>query len=174
VKYVGKDIRFIKTDTKSLKMSDQILVSKHSFATVYGFALILFFGILFIRREQVRRNSDLSIVRNRKAAKIAGKRLQKASSFLNSGGDEFYEEILKALWGYLSDKLSIPVSELTRNNAIDLLKVKGIDEDLINNLSTILDKCEYARFSPVSSGTEASEIYEGALKFIKTVENSIG
>jgi BatD DUF11 like domain len=174
VKYVGKDIRFIKTDTKSLKMSDQILVSKRSFATAYGFALILFFGILFLRREQVRRNSDLSIVRNRKAAKIAGKRLQKASSFLNSGADEFYEEILKALWGYLSDKLSIPVSELTRNNAIDLLKLKGIDDDLINNLSLILDKCEFARFSPSSSGTEASEIYEGALKFIKTVENSIG
>lgn len=174
VKYVGKDIRFIRTDTKNLKMSDEILVSKHSFATAYGFALILFFGILFIRREQVRRNSDLSIVRNRKAAKIAGKRLQKASSYLNSSADEFYEEILKALWGYLSDKLNIPVSELTKNNAIELLKSKGIDDYLINNLSVILDKCEFARFSSLSSGTEASEIYEGALKFIKTVENSIG
>jgi hypothetical protein len=175
VKYVGKDIRFIKTDKLKLKKSDQILVSKRSFATIYGFALILFLGILFIRREKVRRNSDLSIVRNRKAAKIAGKRLQKASSFLNSGTiDEFYEEILKALWGYLSDKLSIPVSELTRNNAIELLKVKGIDDQLINSLSAILDKCEYARFSPSASGTEASEIYEGALDFIKTVENSIG
>ena len=174
VKYVGKDIRFIRTDTKSLKISDKILVSKRSFATAYGFALILFFGILFVRRERVRRNSDISIVRNRKAAKIAGKRLQKASSFLNSGADEFYEEVLKALWGYLSDKLSIPVSELTRNNAIELLKLNGIDDDMINNLSVILDKCEFARFSPSSSGTEASEIYEGALKFIRTVENSIG
>lgn len=175
VKYVGKDIRFLKTSTKDLKKSGQILVSKHSFITIYGFALILFLGVLFIRREQVRRNSDLSIVRNRKAAKIAGKRLKKASSFLNSGTtDGFYEEILKALWGYLSDKLSIPVSELTRNNAIDALKVKGIDDELINNLSAILDKCEFARFSPSSSETEASDIYEGALKFIKTVENSIG
>jgi len=174
VKYVGKDIRFIRTDTKSLKISDKILVSKRSFATAYGFTLILFFGILFVRRERVRRNSDISIVRNRKAAKIAGKRLQKASSFLNSGADEFYEEVLKALWGYLSDKLSIPVSELTRNNAIELLKLNGIDDDMINNLSVILDKCEFARFSPSSSGTEASEIYEGALKFIRTVENSIG
>ena len=172
---MGKDIRFIKTDTNNLRISDQILVSKRSFATIYGFALVLFLSILFIRREQVRRNADLSIVRNRKAAKIAGKRLQKAASFLNSGTtDGFYEEILKALWGYLSDKLSIPVSELTRNNAFDLLKAKGIEDDLINNLSSILDKCEFARFAPSSSGTEASEIYNGALKFIKTVENSIG
>jgi hypothetical protein len=77
------------------------------------------------------------------------------------------------LWGYLSDKLSIPVSELTRNSAINLLKSKGISDELVINLSSILDKCEFTRFSPSSSGTEASEIYEGALKFIKTVENSI-
>ena len=143
VKYVGKDIRFIKTGTKNLNKFDQILILKHSFVTFYGFVLILFLSVLFIRREQVRRNSDLSLVRNRKAAKIASKRLQKASSFLNSDSfDGFYEEILKALWGYLSDKLSIPVSELTRNNAIDSLKVKGIDDELINSLSVILDKCE--------------------------------
>jgi hypothetical protein len=174
VKYLGKDIRFIKSATSDLRRSDQLLISKRSFLSLYGFALIIFLCVLFIRREQVRRNSDLSVVRNRKAAKIAGKRLQKASEFLKAGtADKFYEEILRALWGYLSDKLSIPVSELTRNNAIDLLKVKGIDDDLVNNLSVILDKCEFARFSPSSSGTEASEIYEGSLKFIKTVENSM-
>jgi hypothetical protein len=175
VKYVGKDIRFIKAGTKNLKRADQILVSKRSFITIYGFALIFFLGVLFIRREQVRRNSDISIVRNRKAAKIAGRRLKKASSFLNSGTtDGFYEEILKALWGYLSDKLSIPVSELTRSNAIEMLRAKGIEDDLILNLSAILDKCEFARFSPSSSGAEAAEIYDGALKFIRTVENTIG
>jgi hypothetical protein len=175
VKYVGKDIRFIKTVPKDLRKADQILVSKRSFLTIYGFAVIIFFGILFIRREQVRRNSDLSIVRNRKAAKIAGKRLQKASAFLSSGiTDKFYDEILKALWGYLSDKFSIPVSELSRNGAIELLKEKGIDNELIVSLSSILDKCEFVRFAPSSSEAEASEIYNGALQFIKTVENTIG
>jgi hypothetical protein len=174
VKYLGKDIRFIKSGTKDLNKSDQPLITKRSFVTLYGFALIIFLVVLFIRREQVRRNSDLTVVRNRKAAKIAGKRLQKASSFLRSDtSDKFYEEISRALWGYLSDKLSIPVSELTRNSAINLLKSKGISDELVINLSSILDKCEFTRFSPSSSGTEASEIYEGALKFIKTVENSI-
>lgn len=174
VKYVGKDIRFIKTGNSNLKKEDQILITKRSFLTIYGFSLILFFAVLFFRREQIRRNSDLSIVRNRKAAKIAGNRLKNASASLNSGTlDLFYEEILKALWGYLSDKLNIPVSELTRNSATDLLRVKGIDDETINNLSSILDKCEFARFAPTSSGSEASEIYNGALKFIKTVENSI-
>jgi hypothetical protein len=176
VKYVGKDIRFLKTGTETLRKADEILVSKRSFKSFYGFAVFLFLGVLFFRREQVRRNSDLSIVRNRKAAKIAGKRLQTAHSFLksDSAGDGFYEEILKALWGYLSDKLSIPVSELTRNNVNELLKAGGIAEENIENLLAIIDKCEFARFSPSYSGSEAAEIYEGALKFIKTVENSIG
>jgi hypothetical protein len=174
VKYVGKDIRFIKNSINDLKKPEQILVSKRSFTTLYGFALIIFFGVLFFRREQVRRNSDMSIVKNRKAARIAGKRLKKAATFLNSGTiDGFYEEILKALWGYLSDKLNIPVAELNKNKAVEILKVQGIDVEIIDNLSDILDKCEFARFSPSTSGSEVSEIYEGAMKFIKTVENNL-
>lgn len=174
VKYVGKDIRFIKAAPGSLNKSADILVTKHSFLSLYGFVLIIFLAILFIRREQIRRNSDLSLVRNRRAAKIAGKRLQEASNCLKSGSiDKFYEEILKAIWGYLSDKLNIPVSELTRNNAFEALKEKGIDEDQINSLSVILDKCEFARFAPSSSDTEASDIYSGTMHFIRLVENLI-
>lgn len=174
VKYLGKDIRFIKATSESLKKSDNIIVTKRSFLSLYGFALLLFLVILFIRREQIRRNSDLSLVRNRKAAKIARKRLQQASKCLKSAAlDKFYEEILKAIWGYLSDKLNIPVSELTRNNAFESLREKGIDDEQINSLSVILDKCEFARFAPSSSDTEASEIYSGTLNFIRSVENLI-
>jgi hypothetical protein len=174
VRYLGKDIRFIKAAPKNLKKSADILISKNSFFSIYGFALLLFLIVLFIRREQIRRNSDLSLVRNRRAAKIARKRLQEASNCLKSGAiDRFYEEILKALWGYLSDKLNIPVSELTRNNAFESLKEKGINQDQINKLSLILDKCEFARFAPSSSDTEASDIYTGTMQFIRSVENLI-
>jgi hypothetical protein len=174
VKYLGKDIRFIKAAPKRLEMSDNILITKHSFLSLYGFALVLFLVILFIRREQIRRNSDLSLVRNRRAGKVAGKRLQEASNCLKTGAiDKFYEEILKAIWGYLSDKLNIPVSELTRINAYESLKEKGVHDELINSLSAILDKCEYARFAPSPSDTEASDIYSGAMHFIRSVENLI-
>ena len=88
--------------------------------------------------------------------------------------DQFYDEILKALWGYLSDKLNIPVSDLSRTNAIASLQTQGVEEDMIKNLSEILDACEFARFAPSSSGTEAASIYEGASQFIKSVENLIG
>jgi hypothetical protein len=175
VKYLGKDIRFIKSDPGVLKKAGNILSSKRSFYSFYAFALILFLVILFIRREHIRRNSDLTTVRNRKAGKVAGKRLREAEKCLKEKqSDKFYEEILKAIWGYLSDKLNIPVSELTRNSAVNSLTEKGIAEAEIINLTSILDTCEFARFAPSSSTVEAEKIYEGASKFIRLVENSIG
>jgi hypothetical protein len=175
VKYLGKDIRFIKSETRKLSKSSGTLLSKRSFISIYVLAFMIFLIVLFLRREHVRRNSDLSLVRNRKAAKVAVKRLHTASLLLkNDQKDKFYEEILKALWGYLSDKLNIPVSELNRNNAWVALSEKGIDEERLKNLVHILDTCEFARYSPSASDTEAETIYDGATQFIKSVENSIG
>jgi hypothetical protein len=175
VKYLGKDIRFIKSDPGTLKKTDDLLFTKQSFYSAYAFSLFAFLLILFLRRENIRRNSDLSQVRNRKAGKVAIKRLQLASFCLkNDETDQFYDEILKAIWGYLSDKLNIPVSDLTRNNAITSLQEQGIDDEIIQSLSKILDACEFERFAPSSSGAEVASIYEGASNFIKSVENLIG
>jgi hypothetical protein len=175
VKYLGQDIRFIKSDPGLLKKSGNILSSKRTFYTTYAFALVLFLVILFVRREHIRRNADLKSVRNRKAGKVAGKRLREAEKCLKEKQtDKFYEEILKAIWGYLSDKLNIPVSELTRNSAVNSLTEKGIDEADISNVASVIDKCEYARFAPSSSAEEAGKIYDEAARFIRLFENSIG
>ena len=172
VKYLGKDIRFIKSEPGKFSKASNIILSKRSFYSTYVFAILAFLLILFLRREHIRRNSDMTLVRNRKAGKVAVKRLHRASICLkNEQTDEFYEEILKAIWGYLSDKLNIPVSDLTRNSALTSLYEKGIDEELLKNLKNILDTCEYARYAPSASGAEASTIYEGASQFIKSVEN---
>ncbi len=174
VQYLGKDIRFIKSEPGKLFRSMKIISSSKAFYGLYGVSFAAFLIVLFLRREHVRRNSDLSLVRNRKAGKVAVKRLHTASVCLkNNEMDKFYEEILKALWGYLSDKLNIPVAVLTRVNAGEALKSRGIDDGKISNLNGILDTCEFARFAPSASGTEAEKIYDGASQFIKSVENSI-
>ena len=174
VKYLGKDIRFIKSDPGKMEKAGDILFSKQSFYSAYAFSLLAFILILFLRRDYIKRNSDISLVRNRKAGKVAIKRLLSASACLkNEEIDQFYDEILKAIWGYLSDKLSIPVSDLTQNNAIAALTEFGIEEDKIIDLSKILDTCEFARYAPSSSNTEAVSVYEDASRFIKSVENSI-
>lgn len=174
VKYLGRDIRFIKSEPGRLLKSGRIISASRSFYILYAIALLVFLIILFLRREFVRRNSDLSLVRNRKAGKVAVRRLHSASVCLkNNQIDKFYEEILKALWGYLSDKLNIPVSELTREKAAQALETKKISGEMITTLNDILDACEYARYAPSASGTEAEKIYHGASRFIKSVENSI-
>lgn len=172
VKYVGKDVRFIKNKTGKLVKSGSSLVTSRSFYSIYGFALLTFLIVLFIRKEHIKRNSDQSMVRNRKAAKVARQRLIVAEKLKKEGQtDRFYEEILKALWGYLSDKLSIPLSELTRSNAVSALSDIGVDETTIENLTQILDKCEYARYAPSSAATETEKIYESATGLIKNIEN---
>jgi hypothetical protein len=174
VKYVGKDIRFIKSDPGQFSRTAKIINSKSSFYSIYAIALLIFLIVLFARREHIRRNADITAVRNRKAGRIAGKRLREASACLKRGEiDRFHEEILKSVWGYLSDKLNIPVSDLNRSNVVAVLKEKGISEDDINSLTGILESCEYARYAPASSGTEAAAIYEGTARFIRSVENSI-
>lgn len=175
VRYLGRDIRFIRSDPGRLTRTENLFLSNPSFYSLYGFAALVFLAILIIRREHVKRNADISAVRNRKAAKVASKRLKAASHCLKTlQTDRFYEEILRALWGYLSDKLNIPLSSLTRSNAFDTLKEIGADEDVINDLGAILDKCEYARYAPASSEEAAAEIYQRASGFIRRIENLKG
>jgi hypothetical protein len=174
VKYLGKDIRFLKSEMGSLRESANLLLAKSSFYSAYAVAAFAFILILFVRKEHVRRNADQILVRNRKAAKVAGRRLRAASACLrNEQIDSFHDEILKAVWGYLSDKLNIPVAELNRNNAASSLKARGISEDKIILLTSILDTSEYARYAPAASGTEAEKVYNDTSQFIKSVENSI-
>lgn len=172
VKYLGKDIRFISSKPGKLKKQPALVISGGTFYLTYIMSLLIFIAVLIIRKEHIRRTSDISAVRNRKAAKVARKRLSEANRCLKTGKtDNFYEEILKALWGYLSDKLNIPVSSLTRTNAFNSLKEKGFNEDLTERLSKLLDRCEFARYAPANSDTEAAELYDEADKIIRLIEN---
>jgi len=174
VKYLGKDIRFIKSIPGSIIFTEKLLVASRMFPWYYVITLLIFIIILIIRREHIRRNADAAKVRNRRAGKIAKKRLSVAYKCLKSDmKDKFYEELLKALWGYMSDKLGIPLSELTRTKAIEKLKEKGVENQIIEKISSIIERCEYARFAPVSAPSEAEELYEGAAQFIRYIENKL-
>lgn len=174
VQFIGKDIRFIKQSPAKLKKNQGTLSSKRSFYSSYAIIFLIFTAILIARREHVKRNSDISAVKNRRAAKIAASRLRKAHECLKkSDSDRFYDEILKAVWGYLGDKLNIPLSELTRTNALETLGSRGISNEDTAELLNILDKCEYARYAPSATASEAGQIYDSTVRFIKSVENSL-
>ena len=175
VRYVGQDIRFIKNRPGRLQKTDRLMSESGSFYSLYGFALLLFLAILFIRREHVRRNSDITAVKNRRAGRVAVKRLKVASEWLAKNDMErFYEEVLKALWGYLGDKFSVPQSSLNKKAIMEILKSKGVDDNKIDELSQIIDTYEFARYAPSSSEAEASDLYARALGFINYLEGFVG
>lgn len=173
IRYIGTDIRFIRTTAPVFRKSADWLLTRRSFYSIYGFALLIFIAIIVARREQVRRNSDRSRVLNRKAGKVASRRLTSARRYLKlSETEKFYEEILRAIWGYAGDKLNIPVSELSRNRAIEALLLKGIDQKLIDSLVSLADVCEMVRYAP-SSTSDPSVIYEEASRIIKELEENL-
>lgn len=175
VQLIGKDIRYIKSNPGKLTRNRESFYTSTDFVALMTAPLLLF-GIFFvIWRRKKYETDDIKLIRNRKATKIAKKRLSVAKSLMKKGGntDKFHEEINKALWGYLSDKLSIPYAELTKDRARTALTDKGISEEKIMDFLRTLDNAEFARYSPSSNNTKPEDIYDAAVKSITEMEGAI-
>ena len=114
----------------------------------------------------------MNMVRNRKARKLAEKRLKNASLLLKTDENGFYDEILKAIWGYLSDKLGVNASELSREKIALELERKDLDPIIFQSLWALLDKCEMARYASGIEG-DKNEIYEEAIRLISILQEKI-
>ena len=124
--------------------------------------------------KQMRDNADISGLRIKKANSIAVKRLKVSQKLLKENNKElFYDEILKALWGYVSDKLNIPVSRLTKDNVAAELSAKGVSADIISELETVLNECEFARYAPGDAAAAMDNVYKKAMEIIGKMENTI-
>jgi hypothetical protein len=174
VRYLGKDIRYIRTDNPKFRSKKKVLISSINIYIIFLLSVAIFFFIIFIRREQVRRNSDLSRVKNRRAASVAYRLLKKAANSISTDNrKQFYADLLSAIWGYLSDKLGIPISQLTRVNAIESLKAMNIDSSTIEKTIYLLDRCEYSSYSQAGAESSLQEIYNSAVALIRDIESKI-
>jgi uncharacterized membrane protein len=174
IQLIGEDIRFIKQGEPSLHQKRSTFYGTPLFYSVYGVSTLLFLLIFIIYRKKVRENANAALVRNKKANRIAAKRLRTAAGFMKQNQNEaFHEAILKAFWGYLSDKLGIPIANLNRDTAVAKLKDKNIDENLIDDFVEIIEQCEFARYSP-SGGSEARiDLYKKAASTMSRLEKRI-
>ncbi|MDE6684118.1 MAG: BatD family protein, partial [Duncaniella sp.] len=122
----NSDIRHIYLGDKNPSDSHTLVVTTGFYWSLYVILIIFTVGAIVASRARVRRNADVTGMRTAKASKVAGRRLKTAERYLSAGdSDKFYEEMLRALWGYLSDKLAIPVSQLTRQNITERLSERG-------------------------------------------------
>jgi len=174
VKMIGKDIRFIKQNKSDLKPKGSSFYGTFEFYSIYLLSIIAFAVVFVLNRKKIKENANITLVRNKRANKVALKRLKEASGFLkNNKAEQFYEAVIKALWGYLSDKLSIPVADLNREKASEKLLSKGIDQETVTELMKIIDDCEFARYAPAAFSGTMNEIYDGAAKVMGIFEKQI-
>jgi uncharacterized membrane protein len=174
IRMISTDIRFIRTvNIQLLPLGSQFLGSNLFWILIIlPFILFAFFVIYW--RNHIKLHSNQELLRNKKAEKMARKRLKKAKTFMDKKQEnEFYDEIFKALWGYLSDKLSIPVSILNKENVAGAFKAKKVDQELSDNFINTLNDCEFARFAPGEKEDRMSEIYHKALDTIVTIEKDL-
>jgi hypothetical protein len=169
---VEQDIRYIKTEQPTFINTDNFFVGSWGYWLWYVIPFVLLCVFFIVYRKQMKLNANIALMRNRRANKIAKRRLKRAESYLKKHDkSNFYNELLQALWGYFSDKLSIPGASLTRSNIGAELSSYGVDEALIERFMKIMDTCEFARYAPVESSVAMDEIYQEASEAIGKMEN---
>lgn len=171
---VEQDIRFLKTGEPNYLSISNFFVGSLNYWLWYIIPFVLLVVLFIINRKQARENANVALMRNRKANKIAIKRLKLAEKYLKEQKKEnFYDEVLRAIWGYFSDKLSIPVANLSKNNIENELSKNGISGELISRFMQILDTCEFARYAPAESDAEMESVYNNTFNAIGEMENRL-
>ena len=174
LQFIGKDIRYIKIDDFSFSRKNDFFFGKLSYMLWYIIPALLFVIYFIINRKQAKENANIALVRTKKANKVASKRLKTAGKLLKENKKEaFYDEVLKATWGYLSDKLNIPVSSLTKDNVEVEMTKYGAPEPLIADFMEILNTCEFARYAPGQGSQEMDKLYNSTVSAINQMENTI-
>ena len=174
LKVLNEDIRFIKQNEVKLTPRGSFFFGTTGYWLFYLIPALVFIVFFLIYRKQIAANANVAKVRTRKANKVAVKRLKLAGKLLTDNKkDAFYDEVLKALWGYVSDKLSIPMSRLSKDNIEEELRNYGVDDTLIAEFLKVLDNCEFARFAPADANQGMDKIYAEALDIISKMEGSI-
>ncbi len=171
---VEQDIRFLKTGEPSYTPSTSFFAGSLGYWLWYLIPLLLLLVAYLINRKQAIENANVALVRTKKANKVAIRRLKVAERYLKEEDKErFYEEVLRAVWGYFSDKLSIPVARLSKNNIEAELSEHGVEDELVGRFMQILDTCEFARYAPGESHAEMDRVYRDTLAAIGEMENRL-
>ncbi|MDE7410486.1 MAG: BatD family protein [Paramuribaculum sp.] len=171
VKIKNTDILHIHANSISGK-KDSLIVFSWWYWLIYVASASALITVLFIYRRKICLAADVTGMKLAKANKVARKRLRVVNKYMTQNNSEkFYEELLRAIWGYLSDKLSIPASQLSRDNINAELSKYGANQELTDNVITIIDECEMARYAPQSSSSELHSVYDKASAIINNLEN---
>lgn len=172
VKMLAKDIAYIKTGNPGLTKDGEGFYGSALYYVLLCTGPVLLLAAFGYRKWYRENNSDVVKVKGRNANKIAAKHLANARKQLISGDKKvFYEDIYRGLYGYLSDKLNISAADLNKENIRGQLKLRAVNESIIDQLTETLDLCEMARYAPIS-GISEQEVFDKAKTIINDIENN--
>lgn len=175
VRMVGQDIRYLKTGELKLKEIGIRFFGTTQYWLALLIPFVLFVVGVLLNRRRIKSNSDLVRVKNKAANKMARKRMKVAAKAMKTHNiEQFYDEVLKALWGYISYKLNIDRAELNRDNISDILQKKSVDAELVQEFIDVLDTCEYARYAPKSDSDQKMDmVYMNGIDVITKLDKVI-
>lgn len=174
IRYIGKDIRYIFLMPFELEQYEQFFFGSYLFYILLISPIIIMLFIVLIWKRERKRRGNTSFMKNKNATKIAKKRLKKSHEFLKAHQEaEFYNEIGQALWGYVSDKFNIPLSELSSDTVNDRLSKKGVTEEVIREFIDTLNNSEFARFAPGDKDSMMEKVYQQGLNIISEIEDQL-
>ena len=169
-----KDIRHIKMgDTRQHSLNDFFFGSTGYWVSLSVLALV-FITLFIVFRQRAIENANVTKMRGKKANKVATKRLKKASRLMTDNKpSEFYDEVLRALWGYVGDKLNIPVEQLSHDNISQRLSERNVGEETISQFIGALDECEFERYAPGDPKGNMNKVYDKAITAIEQIEDAM-
>lgn len=174
VKQLASDIRYIHTGSTDMHGVNDFFFASTSYWISLAVLLAAFISLFVVFRHRAIENANIVKQRAGKANKVAVKRLKKAAKLMKAGQDgAFYDEVLRALWGYVGDKLNMPVDQLSRENISQQLTMYNVSSDTISLFISALDECEFARYAPGDATGNMNKVYEAAITAITHIANTM-
>ena len=172
VQMLAKDIRHIKLGRAHQHGEDEFFFGSWLYWLLLLVLMVVFVTLVVVFRQRAIENADLAKSRGKRANKVATKRLKKAAQLMKQNQPSmFYDEVLRALWGYVGDKLNIPVGELSRENITERLQERSVEAATINKFIEALDECEFVRYAPGDPQGNMNKVYDKAMNAIEEIEN---
>ena len=174
VKESENDIRYIKTGDLDLHKNNEEFFSSMTHYLLLLFPTLLFFAGLYLARQHVKANSNISAVKERKAAKLAKKQLSIAEKHMTQNNkDLFFNEVLNALNNYIGDKFALSIVDLSKEKITEMLLLRNITDATAKNVIETLNTCEYAKYAPSAVTGDLQKVYQDTIELISQIEEQI-
>lgn len=171
----NSDIHFIKSGDAKLHDITDFFYGSTMYIVLLSVLLITFITLIVVFRKRAIDNANIGKMRGKKANKMATKRLKMASKLMfDNKQNEFYDEVLRALWGYVGDKLNMPVECLSKDNISEKLQSQGVDTDKVYTFIDAINECEFERYAPGDTSGNMEKVFGKAMDAIENIDSILG